>query len=104
MWTHYRGEDMALSDTKLLRSSQKPPLAACLRHDGLVIEVLPTGRKICGVFRYRFDNKSQQICAGRREYPALTCKKRGWRESAAHWLPMASIPRRKAGRKQKQKD
>ena len=46
--------------------SQKPPWQLA-DHDGLVIEVLPTGRKIWR-FRYRFDNKSQKIT--------------GWRERA----------------------
>lgn len=57
---------MALSDTKpRTLAPQKRPWQLA-EHDALVIEVLPTGRKIWR-FRYRFDNKSQKITLG--EYP-----------------------------------
>ncbi len=54
---------MALSDTNLRTLAPRNRPWQLADHDGLVIEVLPIGRKIWR-FRYRFDNKSQKITLG----------------------------------------
>jgi hypothetical protein len=82
--------------------SQKPPWQLA-DHDGLVIEVLPTGRKIWR-FRYRFDNKSQKITLG--EYPAFSlAEARLWREKCRSMVAYGINPaQKKQEEKLKQKD
>lgn len=81
---------------------QKPPWQLA-DHDGLVIEVLPTGRKIWR-FRYRFDNKSQKITLG--EYPAFSlAEARLWREKCRSMVAHGINPaQKKQEEKLKQKD
>ncbi len=94
---------MALSDTKIRTLAPRNRPWQLADHDGLVIEVLPTGRKIWR-FRYRFDNKSQKITLG--EYPAFSlAEARLWREKCrsmvAHGINSAQ---KKQEEKLKQKD
>lgn len=94
---------MALSDTKLRTIAPRNRPLQLADHDGLVIEVLPTGRKIWR-FRYRFDNKSQKITLG--EYLAFSlAEARLWRDKcrsmAAHCINPAQ---KKQEEKLKQKD
>lgn len=94
---------MALSDTKLRTLAPRNRPWQLADHDGLVIEVLPTGRKIWR-FRYRFDNKSQQITLG--EYPAFSlAEARLWREKCRSLVAHGINPaQKKQEEKLKQKD
>ncbi|EBH8193403.1 DUF4102 domain-containing protein [Salmonella enterica subsp. enterica serovar Typhimurium str. UK-1] len=94
---------MALSDTKLRTLAPRNRPWQLADHDGLVIEVLPTGRKIWR-FRYRFDNKSQQITLG--EYPAFSlAEARLWREKCRSLVARGINPaQKKQEEKLKQKD
>ena len=94
---------MALSDTKLRTLAPRNRPWQLADHDGLVIEVLPTGRKIWR-FRYRFDNKSQKITLG--EYPAFSlAEARLWREKCRSMVAHGINPaQKKQEEKLKQKD
>lgn len=94
---------MALSDTKLRTLTPRNRPWQLADHDGLVIEVLPTGRKIWR-FRYRFDNKSQKITLG--EYPAFSlAEARLWREKCRSMVAHGINPaQKKQEEKIKQKD
>ncbi|EDH7635093.1 hypothetical protein CB562_17560 [Salmonella enterica subsp. enterica serovar Togba] len=94
---------MALSDTKLRTLAPRNRPWRLADHDGLVIEVLPTGRKIWR-FRYRFDNKSQKIMLG--EYPAFSlAEARLWREKCRSMVAHDINPAQKKQEvKLKQKD
>ncbi|ELO83276.1 TPA: site-specific integrase [Salmonella enterica subsp. enterica serovar Enteritidis] len=94
---------MALSDTKLRTLTPRNRPWQLADHDGLVIEVLPTGRKIWR-FRYRFDNKSQKITLG--EYPAFSlAEARLWREKCRSMVVHGINPAQKKQEvKLKQKD
>lgn len=88
---------MALSDTKLRTLAPRNRPWQLADHDGLVIEVLPTGRKIWR-FRYRFDNKSQQITQG--EYPAFSlAEARIWREKCRSLIAHGINPAQKSRKK-----
>ncbi|ELO4115057.1 tyrosine-type recombinase/integrase [Salmonella enterica] len=94
---------MALSDTKIHTLTPRNRPWQLADHDGLVIEVLPTGRKIWR-FRYRFDNKSQKITLG--EYPAFSlAEARLWREKCRSMVAHGINPaQKKQEEKLKQKD
>ncbi len=84
---------MALSDTKLrtLASRNRPWQFA--DHDGLVIEILPTERKIWR-YRCRFNNKSQKITPG--EYPVFSlAEARLWREKCRSMVAHGINPAQK---------
>lgn len=94
---------MALSDTKLRTLTPRSRPWQLADHDGLVIEVLPSGRRIWR-FRYRFDNKSQKITLG--EYPAFSLSEaRIWREKCRSMVAHGVNPaQKKQEDKLKQKD
>ena len=88
---------MALSDTKLRTLTPRNRPWQLADHDGLVIEVLPTGRKIWR-FRYRFDNKSQKIMLG--EYPAFSLAEARLRRKKCRSMVASGV---NAGRKSRKK-
>lgn len=54
---------MALSDTKLRSLAPKDHPWQIADRDGLMIEILPTGRKVWR-FRFRLNNKLQKVTLG----------------------------------------
>ncbi len=94
---------MALSDTKLRSLAPKDHPWQIADRDGLMIEILPTGRKVWR-FRFRLNNKLQKVTLG--EYPSFSlsearmwCEK--YRSMVAHGINPAQ---KKQEEKLKQKD
>ncbi|MFB1117187.1 tyrosine-type recombinase/integrase [Dickeya dadantii] len=94
---------MALSDTKIRSLSAKSRAYQVADNGGLVIEVLPTGRKVWRL-RYRFNGKSQKATLG--EYPAFSlAEARLWREKCRSLIAHGVSPaQKKQEEKTKQKE
>ena len=94
---------MALSDTKIRSLSAKARAYQVADSGGLVIEVLPTGRKVWRL-RYRFNGKPQKATLG--EYPAFTlAEARLWREECRAMIAHGVSPAQKKQQdKTKQKE
>ncbi|MGM3189591.1 tyrosine-type recombinase/integrase [Dickeya dadantii subsp. dieffenbachiae] len=94
---------MALSDTKIRSLSAKSRAYQVADNGGLVIEVLPTGRKVWRL-RYRFNGKSQKATLG--EYPAFSlAEARLWREKCRSLIAHGVSPaQKKQEEKAKQKE
>ncbi len=94
---------MALSDTKIRSLSAKSRAYQVADNGGLVIEVLPTGRKVWRL-RYRFNGKSQKATLG--EYPAFSlAEARLWREKCRSMIAHGVSPaQKKQEEKAKQKE
>lgn len=87
------GHDMALTDTKLQRLGSKERAYQCADGGGLIIEVLPTGKKVWRM-QYRLggrDGKKEKVTLG--EYPAFTIlEARRWREECRGMIAHGQSP------------
>lgn len=84
---------MALSDTKLRALQPRDRPWQLADSNGLIIEILPSGRKIWR-FRYRFNKKPQKVTLG--EYPSFSlAEARLWREKCRAMIPHGINPAEK---------
>ena len=94
---------MALSDTKLRSLAPKDHPWQIADRDGLMIEILPTGRKVWR-FRFRLNNKLQKVTLG--EYPSFSlAEARMWCEKCRSMVAHGINPaQKKQEEKLKQND